>query len=96
MKIFYTRQEVLDMYPSVSEDIVFIPEHDLEPGSLQYFIIIKPLSLRGNAKSDFWFWCTTRLSGYVRCIASNTDYEEELWGFTADSDITLFLLRWGK
>lgn len=85
-----SRQELIDRYPKVSEDIIFIPERDLPKGvQLTYFIEVFPLNLPDEG---FWDWNSNYLKGYVRCMASGED--DEIWGFTDIRDITLFLLRW--
>jgi hypothetical protein len=61
------------------------------PNQFQYFIKIEPISF---SKSNFWRWCYQNLKGQVRCFSSSIDSREEWWGFTDQSDIVWFSLKW--
>jgi len=68
-------------------------EHDLKE-KCEYFCDFPVLFNHGDAdkKSSFWDWCNDNLLGYVRCFSSGDNVE--WWGFTNQSDIILFRLRW--
>ena len=48
--------------------------------------------IRDFDRKLFWRWCADHLQGHVQCYAS--DGETEWWGFTHDSDVTIWMLRW--
>jgi hypothetical protein len=45
-------------------------------------------------KLNFWLWCETNLIGVIRCFSSNTEKQEEWWGFQKQSDISVWMLKW--
>lgn len=68
---------------------LWIPEVSLGE-KCQYFLFI-PMMQRWN-KSDFWEWSDKLLIGKTRCFMRGND--GEIWGFTNEDDINMFLLRW--
>ena len=81
--------------------VVWIPENDgvmdRAGEQCEYFVCVPCLNLsRRGLKSDYWLWCSENLKGYVRCFISNTDDDEEYWGFTVKEDITWWAIRWSR
>jgi hypothetical protein len=58
----------------------------------QFFVNIP--CIRNFDKEVFWTWCQEHLAGTVICYAS--DGEKEWWGFTCETDVTIWLLRWAN
>jgi hypothetical protein len=68
---------------------LWIPEVDLGE-ECQYFLFI-PVMQRWN-KNDFWEWSDKLLIGKTRCFMRGDS--GEVWGFTNEDDISMFLLKW--
>ena len=43
---------------------------------------------------EYFFWLQNNCAGTVLCFSSDTDNNEEWYGFTHHADIMLWLLRW--
>lgn len=70
----------------------FLPETNLPDNTtLEWFIITDNIPTKIRL-GDFWEWNSEHLSGYVRCMSRTLN--EEIWGFSKQSDISLFLLKW--
>ena len=59
----------------------------------RWFVNVRPLGVY-KFHEEFWFWANKTCQGQILCYSSNTEEQEEWWGFTHKSDIVLFLLRW--
>lgn len=76
---------------------LWCPEHDLQSTLCGWFVIVKQLRLsKKGTKSDYWLWCSENLQGYVRCFWSDSENDQECWGFTDYNDICLWMLRWSR
>lgn len=68
------------------------------------FVIVKPLKLTyddsGNGrKRDYWNWCDKNLNSKVKCYYSDSENQEEYWGFSGNelnlkNDVLVWLLKW--
>ena len=81
--------------------VVWTPENDgvmdKTGEQCEWFVCVPCLRLNHrNMKSDYWLWCSENLKGYVRCFFSNTEADEEYWGFTHKEDIMWWAIRWSK
>lgn len=67
------------------------PKH---PG--QWFVKVRPIrvSRSSYSKTDYWAWCNKNLQGRLLCYWSDTENQEEWWGFTNKDDIAIWLLKW--
>lgn len=76
---------------------LWIPEHDLEH-PCQWFWHGRCIGTSKDIrfKLDYWLWCSENLSGHVRCFYSDTDSDQEGWGFTDQSDISWWMLKWAQ
>jgi len=67
-----------------------------------YFVKVVPLKLSyDNIKHQYWKWCNEKLKSTLRCYYSDSDNEEEYWGFSGpdqlvQQDISMWLLRWSS
>ena len=61
----------------------------------EYFVCVKPV-IFWSSKDAYWEWCTANTIGGLACFSSNSDDQEEWWGFTNKDDIFLWMLRWSK
>ena len=98
--MIYSRKEFADYFNNKRDELGAdnSPLWAAEEGSIcQWFIKVRPLSFHKSsaAKSNFWFWCVTHLAGNVVCYSSDDYNEEEWWGFTVETDIVLWVLKWG-
>jgi hypothetical protein len=59
----------------------------------RWFVNIRPLNHQ-NFKTEFWAWANKTCQGQLLCYSSNTENQEEWWGFTHRADVVLFLLKW--
>ena len=59
-----------------------------------WFIMVKPVDIRGSTKEKFWAWCNEILNGELLCYSSSSDEQEEWWGFTCKDDIMIWVLKW--
>jgi hypothetical protein len=57
----------------------------------QHFICVKSITI--NDGDEFIQWVKDNCSGRVSCYSSNGN-DEEWWGFTDESDIMIWILRW--
>lgn len=67
----------------------------------EWFICVNPIPERhGTLTSlnsidlNYHAWCWQHCKGRVLCYSSDTDNDEEWYGFTVEDDIPLWLLRW--
>jgi len=44
--------------------------------------------------SEFWEWCRLHLSRTPMCYMSNSQRNQEWWGFNTEQDQLLFTLKW--
>jgi hypothetical protein len=58
-----------------------------------WFICVKPLRVH-NFKKTYWDWCNNNLQGKTACYSSDSENEQEWWGFTDKQDIVLWTLKW--
>ena len=68
------------------------------------FVVVKPLRLTyddsGNSrKREFWEWCDKTLTSTLRCYYSDSEKQEEYWGFLGNelnlkNDVLVWLLKW--
>lgn len=80
---------------SLPDSPLWIPEHRdfVIP---EWFVCVYPIKIGETRQDcqDFWDWCADNLSGKLLCYMSDTDDQEEWWGFTNQKDIVLWMLRW--
>lgn len=55
----------------------------------KWFICVRPI-----IDSQFWLWANKNCRGQLLCYSSDSDNQEQWWGFTHKADIVLFMLRW--
>ena len=104
MNKILTRKEFIDVFNElmnghgtvdVHDHPLWIPESiDHQKVECSWFIKVKPLKLQDMAKNQYWSWVHNSCSGKVLCFCSDSDNDEEWWGFTVKEDITLWLLKW--
>ena len=70
---------------------LWIPEEDIGP--CQWFLRVKLLRAH-HFKKEYWAWCDENLIGDVRCFSSDSEHEQEWWGFTDKQDMVLWTLKW--
>lgn len=77
---------------------LWIPENDLNGKECQWFVTVPciKVSKSDKHKSDYWTWCSENLKGSVRCFMSNSEDDEEVWGFTELDDINWWMLKWSR
>lgn len=106
--MIYTRQQFADMWDEEKPGLgnadspLWVPEDNWSsmggtgPVHCEWFVCIKPMRLgqERDRKIKFWDWCNHNLAGQCRCFSSNTQGNEEWWGFTERDDITLWMLKW--
>ena len=71
---------------------LWIPEENSEE-PYTWFVCVKPNGV-SRFKWSYWEWCNSTLIGKVRCYSSDTDNQQEWWGFTNKEDITIWMLKW--
>lgn len=90
------RQEFADYFKSLDERLagtdspLWIPD---EGTPSKWFVCTKPIGVH-RFKFSYYDWCNKTLKGRVRCYSSDTDNEQEWWGFTNQEDIVLWTLKW--
>ena len=90
------RQEFADYFKSLDNRLagpdspLWIPDEKIPS---EWFVCVKPIGVH-RFKFSYYDWCNTTLKGRVRCYSSNTDNNEEWWGFTHKEDIVLWKLKW--
>lgn len=57
----------------------------------KYFVCATPINVD---YSKYWDWCNSTLNGNAVCFSSNSEDNEEWWGFTDKEDIIIWMLRW--
>jgi hypothetical protein len=93
-----TRQQFADYMNSVHDGLgnvdspLWIPEWDIIE-ECQWFIKVNPIKIPCGTLS-YWNWICDHLKGEVRCYTSDSDNQEEWWGFTHKEDIVWWSLRW--
>ena len=76
------------------DSALWIPEEDSHPADLSnWFVCVEPIGV-SRFKWAYWEWCNETLQGKVRCYSSNTDDQQEWWGFTDKDDIVVWMLKW--
>ena len=68
------------------------------------FVVVKPLKLTyddsgSGQKREFWDWCDKTLNSSLRCYYSDSENQEEYWGFSGNelnlkNDVLIWLLKW--
>lgn len=100
----YNRQEFATVFEEMKPGLgapdspLWLPEHSLKPDTCEYFICVGPVRpvWDDDDAGLFWDWNEENLQGHVRCFSSNSRDREEWWGFTDESDIMLWILKWAK
>ena len=101
----YNRQEFGQVFEEMKPGLgspdspLWSPEHSLKPDQCVHFVCVRPLNIDwgGDVEyNEYWAWCGEQLAGYVRCFSSNDRNQEEWWGFTDESDIMLWVLKWAR
>ena len=59
----------------------------------RWFVKAKPVGLCAS-QSLYWDWCNQNMKGKLLCYWSNSEQQEEWWGFTNQSDIVFWTLGW--
>lgn len=62
----------------------------------QFFVKVEPIYGIHWAQNSqlYWDWCDKYLTGKVLCHWSDSEKNEEWWGFTNKDDITWWSLKW--
>lgn len=68
------------------------PERHCRPS--RWFVKIRPINFDETTSQKFWKWCYKNCRGQVLCYSTNSDNQEEWWGFTHRADIVFWVLRW--
>ena len=93
-----TRQQFADYFNSLKPNLgnddspLWILEWDIIK-ECQWFVKVNPIKIPCDTHS-YWKWIHDNLKGEVRCYTSDSDNQEEWWGFTHKGDIVWWLLRW--
>lgn len=82
--------ELLDKRLAGPSSPLWIPDED-DPS--KWFVCVKPIGVH-RFKFSYYDWCNNTLMGRVRCYSSNTEDEQEWWGFTEQKDIPIWMLKW--
>lgn len=60
----------------------------------KWFLSVPPLQLLPyDTKDQFWHWVNSTCEGQVLCYSSDSDNQEEWWGFTRHKDAVTFFLK---
>lgn len=91
-----TREEFAEYFNSLKEglgnaDSPLWCAEDSVP--CEWFVCSRPLKV-SSFKAEYWKWCTDNLIGYVRCYSSDSENQQEWWGFSDKQDIVLWTLKW--
>jgi hypothetical protein len=89
-------KELFNQYkPGLGDDKspLWEPERYEDNRPSRWFVKIRPLA-KDNRMKDYWLWCHQNCSGQILCYSSDSDNQEEWWGFTHQADIVFWLLRW--
>jgi hypothetical protein len=94
-----TRNEFVEYFDQLDPRIqaaessspLWIPEQDTI--QCQWFVCAKPINA-STFDSTYFTWCQQMLQGAVLCFSSDTDNQQEWWGFTHQEDIPLWMLKW--
>jgi len=95
--VFKTRLEfkdyVTEKYPGFEpfDSPLWSVEYNSYPS--KYFVAITPVNTR--SLREYWDWCNNNLKGQLLCYLSDSEELEEWWGFTEESDIIWWKLKWG-
>lgn len=73
---------------------LWVGEKYLVEKQCNWFINVRPINVNDIHNHNFRKWVKTYCKGQVLCYSSNTDDQEEWWGFTNKDDILLWMLRW--
>lgn len=90
------RQEFTEHFKSLDvrlagpDSPLWIPD---EATPSEWFVCIKPIGVH-KFKSEYYDWCNDTLKGRVRCYSSDSEGQQEWWGFTDQEDIVLWTLKW--
>ena len=91
-----TRDEFADHFKSLDKRLagpdspLWIPDEGIPS---EWFVCIKPIGVH-RFKWKYFDWCNNTLKGRVRCYSSDTEGQQEWWGFTDKQDIVLWTLKW--
>jgi len=92
-----TREEFADEFNSLKpglgnpdSPLWFAEEQNIKPS---WFVCIKPIRI-SERKQEYWSWCNMTLKGQLLCYSSNSEDQQEWWGFTDQKDVVLWMLRW--
>ena len=94
-----SRAEFAQMFNDIKSGLgdpdspLWLPDDAVPGDPSEWFVSVKPLRVH-QFKSGYYGWCRSALSGQVRCYSSDTDNQQEWWGFTQQEDIALWKLRW--
>lgn len=71
---------------------LWVPEEE-DYITCHWFVRVLPLGIK-TIKSDYYRWCDQTLQGKVRCFSSDSEGQEEWWGFTHKEDVPVWILKW--
>jgi hypothetical protein len=93
------KNQILQWFPAHPEmadadSVVWFPEHDKI--TCHWFVAVAPIKVSQTTdyKQGYWDWCNKNINGHVRCFMSDSDHNQEWWGFTKYTDIPWWMLRW--
>ena len=98
------RQHWNGIYPGIAKDggPMWAYEVDCKKKS-RWFVCVRPLNTAfesiadgGDRKQEYWLWCNWHCAGQIICYVSNSDEQEEWWGFSHRADIVLWMLKWSQ
>lgn len=96
-----TRDQFADHFNSLDTRLgddnspLWIPEESIDSSQdkPQWFACVKPIGV-SRFKWEYFNWCNKTLNGKVYCYSSDSDNQQEWWGFTSKDDIVLWMLKW--
>lgn len=97
--MIYTREQFIEWWnswvpenPALKRDHpLWIPETEIKPGPpSQWFI----KNYFDSDTDGYWAWCDANLQGMIRCYMVDDNEGWEWWGFTEESDMTVWMLKW--
>lgn len=98
--LILSRPEFLSRFSDIADEEELSEGRTWNPESIdgfqvkyQWFICVSPITPAiKKRRAEYLHWCQRNLAGSVLCFSGGA--AEEWWGFTEETDILLWTLRW--